>query len=97
MAADHQRQMVLDELLQAGTPIDANEEQWGRQALRVAARNGRVASVRHLLERGADPNARDPERDRTALEWCRERRRGVRDRHAHDQVEVLLPPLTATR
>jgi ankyrin repeat protein len=92
MAADHQRHVVIDELLQAGTPIDANDEQWGRQALRVAACNGRVASVRHLLERGADPNARDPERGWTALEWCREGRRGVADRRFHDQVEVLLRP-----
>jgi ankyrin repeat protein len=96
MAADHERLGVIDALLQAGTPIDANDEQWGRQALRVAAQNGRVASVRHLLERGADPTARDPERDWTALDWCREGRRGATDRSAHDQVETLLRPLTAT-
>jgi ankyrin repeat protein len=56
MAADHERLRVIDELLEAGTPIDASDDQWGRQALRVAAQNGRVASVEHLLACGADPN-----------------------------------------
>ena len=46
MAADHERLGVIDELLATGTPIDATDERWGRQALRVAAQNGRVASVR---------------------------------------------------
>ena len=51
MAADHERLDVIDQLLQAGTPIDAVDP-WGRQALRLAAGNGRVASVRLLLARG---------------------------------------------
>jgi predicted ArsR family transcriptional regulator len=39
---------------------------WGRQALRIAAQNGRPASVRRLLEHGADANL--PEKEgRTAL------------------------------
>jgi hypothetical protein len=45
MAADHQRLAAIDVLLAAGTPIDATDTQWGRQALRVAAHDGRVASV----------------------------------------------------
>ena len=59
MAADHERLHVIDELLAAGTPIDATDERWGRQALRVAMHNGRARSVAHLLARGADPGARD--------------------------------------
>lgn len=55
MAADHQRLSVIDALLDAGTPIDAVDPRWGRQPLRVATQNGRDASVRHLLARGADP------------------------------------------
>jgi ankyrin repeat protein len=55
MAADHQRLEVIDRLVAAGTPVDAVDPIWGRQALRVAAANGRSASVRHLLALGADP------------------------------------------
>jgi hypothetical protein len=51
MAADHQRLNVIDELLDAGTPIDAVDPAWGRHPLRVAAQHGRAASVRHLLDR----------------------------------------------
>lgn len=53
MAADHERLDVIDALLAAGTPIDATDAIWGRQALRVATENGRTASVAHLLARGA--------------------------------------------
>jgi hypothetical protein len=56
MAADHQRLDVIDQLLDAGTPIDADDD-YGRQPLRTAAQNGRSASVEHLLARGADPRA----------------------------------------
>jgi ankyrin repeat protein len=94
MAADHQRLAVIDELLAAGTPIDATDEKWGRQALRVAAQNGRVAAVEHLLARGADPNARDPEHQRTALDWCRHGRGDLADRGAHDRVEAILQAVT---
>jgi ankyrin repeat protein len=83
MAADHQRLAVIDELLAAGTPVDAADGTWHRQALRVAAEHGRAASVRHLLARGADPNARDAE-GRSALDLTRD-----------DAVEAMLRPLTA--
>jgi ankyrin repeat protein len=69
-AADHQRLPVIDQLIDAGTPVDAFDEVWGRQALRIAAQNGRPASVRRLLEHGADPNLQDKE-GRTALDWSR--------------------------
>ncbi len=56
MAADHQRLEVIDQLIAAGTPVDAVDEKWGRQALRIAVHNGRAASVRRLLDHGANPN-----------------------------------------
>jgi ankyrin repeat protein len=83
----------IDQLVDAGTPVDAFDEVWGRQALRIAAENGRPASVRRLLERGADPNLRDRE-GRTALDWCRAGTRPVRS-SGHEQVDAILRPLTA--
>ena len=55
MAADHQRLDVIDRLLDAGTPIDAEDDVFHRQALRLATARGRTVSVEHLLRRGADP------------------------------------------
>jgi uncharacterized protein len=72
MAADHERLAVIDQLLEARTPIDAEDTHYRRQALRLAATRGRTRSVAHLLSRGADPQHRDPFTHRTALEWCRE-------------------------
>jgi ankyrin repeat protein len=89
MASDHQRLPVIDQLLAAGTPIDAFDEEWGRQALQVAARNGRAASVRHLLARGVDPYVRDPVHHRTALDWCRPEHRYL-DGPGHEQVQASL-------
>lgn len=94
MAADHQRLGAIDRLLDAGTPIDAADAQWGRQPLCLAAQNGRAASVRHLLARGADPTVRDPQHHRTPLEWCRPEYRYLDD-PGHAEVEAILRPLTA--
>ncbi len=94
MAADHQRLAVIDQLLAAGTPVDAIDARWGRQALRVAAQDGRADSVEHLLACGADPNLRDPRHHRTALECCRRARAAVVDLTAHDHVEAILQPVT---
>jgi uncharacterized protein len=91
-AADHQRLPVIDELLDAGTPVDAFDEVWGRQALRISAQNGRAASVCLLLARGADPNLRDDEM-LTALDWSRPGRRSL-DSPGHAEVEAILQPLT---
>ena len=71
------------------------DAEWGRQALRVAAQNGRVASVRHLLASGADPNVRDAEHGRTALDWCRHERRGSNAVAAHAEIEAMLAPVTS--
>lgn len=94
MAADHERLHVIDQLLDAGTPIDATDP-WGRQALRQAAMNGRVAAVEHLLARGADPNHRDTTHHRTALDWCRHHKPGNSPRHT--QIETILDPHTRHR
>jgi ankyrin repeat protein len=87
-AADHQRLPVIDELIAAGAPVDAFDEVWGRQALRIASANGRPASVRRLLKRGADPRLRDKE-GLTALDWCRRGRR-YGDGRDHAEVEAIL-------
>ena len=91
-AADHERLSVIDELIEAGTPVDAFDEVWGRQALRIAAQNGRAASVRRLLEHGADPNLRDRE-GLTALDWSRPGKRSL-DGPGQVEVEAILAPLT---
>jgi uncharacterized protein len=91
-AADHQRLAVIDQLIAHGTPVDAVDELFGRQALRLAAQNGRARSVRRLLEHGADPNLRD-EHGRTALDLCQSGRCDHRD-PGHAEVEAILRPLT---
>ena len=91
-AADHQRLNVIDELVAAGTPIDAADAEYGRQALRLAAQNGRPKSVRRLLEHGADPNLKDP-CGRTALALCQPANRYL-DNPGHAEVDAILRRLT---
>jgi hypothetical protein len=67
-AADHQRLDVIDQLVEAGTPVNEADAEWERLPLHTAAGNGRGASVRRLLAHGADPNLRDPGHHRTPLE-----------------------------
>jgi ankyrin repeat protein len=99
MAADHQRLTVIDQLLDAGTPIDAEDRQYRRQALRLAVTRCRVDSVAHLLRRGADPCLRDPIEQRTALQWCRHARDELGDNHeagsVYNQIEALLTVATS--
>jgi uncharacterized protein len=92
-AADHQRLSVIDQLIEAQTPVDAVDELHGRQALRLAAQNGRPQSVRRLLGHGADPNLRD-EHGHTALDLCQPANRYL-DNPGHDEVDAILRPLTA--
>jgi ankyrin repeat protein len=92
-AADHQRLPVIDQLIDAETPVDAVDEVFGRQALRLAAQNGRARSVRRLLAHGADPNLRD-EQGRTALDLCQPSHR-YHDSPGHDEVDRMLRPLTS--
>jgi ankyrin repeat protein len=95
MAADHQRLRVIDQLIEAGTPVDAVDREFGRQPLRLAAQNGRPTAVRRLLAHGADPNLRDS-RGRTALDLCRPEHRYL-DGPGHEEVAAILEPLTARR
>ncbi len=97
MAADHQRLDVIDALIAAGTPVDAEDEVFRRHPLRLAAANGRPASVHALLAHGADPPRRDAN-GLTPLEHCRHGRIGSTDASGHDEVEALLapPPRTST-
>jgi ankyrin repeat protein len=88
-AADHQRLEVIDRLIEAGTPVNEADAEWGRLPLHTAAGNGRAASVRRLLAHGADPNLRDPRHHRTPLEDCQEG-----DSPGHREVEATLRPLT---
>ena len=94
-AADHQRLNVIDELVKHHTPIDAVDEMFGRQALRLAAQNGRSRSVRRLLSHGADPQLRD-EHGRSALDLCQPRYRYL-DNSGHDEVDAILRPITETQ
>lgn len=90
MAADHQRLEVIDALLAAGTPINAEDETFGRQALRLAAERGRALSATHLLARGADPRHRDPAKGRTALYWCRRYAKKIQFPSGHQEVDNIL-------
>ena len=93
MAADHQRLDVIDVLVAAGTPVDAVDPVWGGHPLRTAAMNGRPASVRRLLDLGADPDLHDDDEQRTPLDWCRHGRPSGGS-PGHDEVEAILEPLT---
>lgn len=88
-AADHQRLDVIDQLIEAGTPVNEADAEWERLPLHTAAANGRAASVRRLLAHGADPNLRDPKHHRTPLEECQ-----TADSPGHREVEAILRPLT---
>ena len=73
----------------AGVPVDAVDPVWGGHPLRTAAENGRAASVRTLLELGADPTLPDAE-GRGPLELCRASAPRHRDSTGHATVEALL-------
>lgn len=89
MAADHQRLDVIDQLVAAGTPVDAQDEAFQRHPLRLAAANGRAESVAALLALGADPAGRDAG-GRTALDLCVAARRLAASADGHDAVQALL-------
>ena len=88
-AADHQRLEAIDQLVEAGTPVNEADAEWGRLPLHTAAGNGRAASVRQLIAHGADSNLRDPRHHTTALEECQRQ-----DSQRHREVEAVLRPLT---
>jgi hypothetical protein len=89
MAAGHDRVEVIEQLLAAGTPVDALDA-WGSSALRSAAENGHPASVRTLLAAGADPEQRDPAENLTPLERSRRRVSEHGSSPGHEEVQQLL-------
>ena len=89
-AADHQRLDAIDQLVEAGTPVNQADAEWGRLPMHTAAGNGRTASIQRLLTHGADPNHRDPQHHRTPLEECQP----ARPNPAHREIEAILRPLT---
>jgi hypothetical protein len=89
MAAAHDRVAVIEQLLAAGTPVDAVDA-WGWSALQAAAENGRAASVRVLLAAGADPLQRDANENLTPLERVRRRAAERGGTPGHADVEGLL-------
>jgi uncharacterized protein len=89
MAADHQRIAVIDTLVQAGAPVDATDEVFGRHPLVLAASNGRPASVRSLLGHGADPSRVDAH-GRTALDHCLANRADTARTDDYDEVLEVL-------
>jgi hypothetical protein len=88
-AAGHQRLEVIDRLIEAGTPVNQADAEWGGLPLHTAAGNGRAASVRRLLAHGADPTLRDPRHHRTPLE---EAQKGHSP--GHREAAAILRPLT---
>jgi hypothetical protein len=94
MASVHQRLDVIDQLIVAGTSVDAVDEAFGGHPLREAAAHGRPGSVARLLGHGADPNLQD-EQGHTPLDLCRRGRAGSDDHPRFDEVEAILAPLTA--
>jgi ankyrin repeat protein len=92
MAADHERLGVVDRLVADGAPVDGVDPVWHRHPLRTAAANGRPASVRRLLERGADPDLEDAE-GRTPLDLCLAH--GAKGAAPHAEVAAILSPLTS--
>lgn len=89
MAVDHQRLDVIEDLAATGTPIDEADEAFGRHPLRLAAANGRPASVLTLLALRADPHLRDGQGS-TALDLCRRSRKNAIETEPFDEVEALL-------
>ena len=90
-AADHQRLPVIDQLIEGGTPVNEPDAERGRLPPHTAAGNGRAASVRRLLARGADPSLRDPRHHTTPLEESqRENSPG------HRELEAILRTVTCS-
>jgi outer membrane protein assembly factor BamB len=48
----------VERLLEAGVPVNASDD-WGTTALSLAANQGQVDVARYLLEKGADPSAKE--------------------------------------
>jgi ankyrin repeat protein len=92
-AAVCERLSAIDQLLAADTPIDSEVD--SGTPLHWAAWHAKLASARHLVDRGADPGRRDPEHDATPLDWCRYRHQEIPAGTAHGEVEAFLQEITA--
>lgn len=93
IAAEHGQLDVIDALLAADTPVDGADGD-GSTALHEAAYSGRADSVRHLLNRGADPVRRDTRFNGTPLDWSRHRAAKSGPAEGHADVEQILAPIT---
>ncbi len=83
---------VIDQLLDAGVDIHAEAD--GATVLHWAAWSGKISAVRHLVERGADAQRRDPAHGGNPLGWCRHRHNELfRPSLGHEAVEDFLEQL----
>lgn len=89
MAVDHERIDAISAFVAAGVPIDEEDEVFGRQALQLAASNGRAISVVALLSHGADPERKDSS-GMTALDHCRYHRGNAENTATYDEIESAL-------
>jgi len=98
-AAINERVTIIDALLATGVPVDADTDGSGATALHWAAWHGKPRSVRHLLDRGADPERRDLAYQATPLGWCRHRHAELarfRAQPRHAAVDQLLVAATTS-
>ena len=89
MAADHERLGVIDELLAAGTPIDATDAVWGRQACASRARTTARRASPTCSRAGAAARRRVPVR-------LASREPGRFQPPCHSTREAALPSDTLT-
>lgn len=93
IAAERGHVAMMQQLLDAGTPLDGTDRD-GSTALHAAAYHGNSVGVQFLLDSGADPQRRDKRFDSTPLGWSRAGRRDEVGRpDGHDDVEAILIPI----
>lgn len=79
IAAQNGDDAMVARLIKAGAKPNLGRE----SAVMAAARGGNVGVMRHILQAGGDPNAKEPQRGQTALMWA------AAERHA-DVVRLLI-------
>jgi hypothetical protein len=89
MAADHKRLSVIVELIAVGTPVDAVDATYGRQALRTGReRQTRRRPSLACLRRRPEIARRRKQSRRT--HWCRHNHAVTGYSPAHEEVEAIL-------